>query len=142
LGPASLATVLAQGALLHGLAYPFLTAQRRMEAQSPNKAGLLHPRYSNYLHCFAQTHKEEGLKGLYRGFPPYLLATVIALTVIPVMAEELLQRSPLMRSKGKDTASENDALYDEVMEGKKRVEEIRTETKKQEREARERAATK
>ena len=47
-----------------------------------------------------------------------------------------------MRSKGKDTASENDALYDEVMEGKKRVEEIRTETKKQEREARERAATK
>ena len=87
LGPASLQNLLAQGAILHTLAYPFLTAQRRMEAQSPGKAGMLHPRYHNYLSCLYHSFKEEGLRGLYRGYFPYLLATCITLTVVPILAE-------------------------------------------------------
>ena len=61
-----------------------------MEAQSRSKVGMLHARYNNYMSCFYHTFKEEGLKGLYRGFTPYLIATVITITAVPVLAEMML----------------------------------------------------
>jgi len=45
-----------------------------MEAQSPSKAGMLHPRYHNYMSCLYHILKEEGIRGFYKGFLPYLLA--------------------------------------------------------------------
>jgi hypothetical protein len=101
LGATSLSNIVIQGGILHSFAYPFLTAQRRMEAQSPNKAGMLHPRYGNYLSCLYHMWREEGPKGFYRGYFPQLLATGTVLTVVPFLADQMLQRSNLYgRGKG------------------------------------------
>ena len=67
-----------------------MTAQRRMEAQSSNKPGMLHPRYHNYFSCLYHSHKEEGLKGLYRGFGPHLLATALVMTIVPFVSDAML----------------------------------------------------
>ena len=84
-----------QNAVLHTLAYPFLTAQRRMEAQSSGKPGMLHPRYDNYLSCVFHSFKEEGFKGLYRGYTPYIIAVTIGFTFVPYLAEELMKLTTL-----------------------------------------------
>ena len=72
--------------VLNFFAYPFLTAQRRMEAQSPGRAGMLHPRYDNYLSCLFHIKKEEGFRSFYRGFPVYLIAVLISALVVPTFA--------------------------------------------------------
>jgi len=90
-----------------------------MEVQSRAKVGMLHPRYDNYLSCLFHTFKEEGVKGLYRGFTPYMIATLITLTAVPVLAELMLTRSHLY---GVSSTMNNDDLYDEVAEGKARIE--------------------
>lgn len=93
---------------------------------------MLHPRYGNYLSCLFHTFKEEGPKGLYRGYPPHMLATAITFALIPILADSILQSSPLMRSGSKyDRAEKNDALYDDVVEGRERVEQVRAAQKKQ-----------
>jgi len=71
----------------HCLAYPFLTAQRRMEAQSIKTPGMLHGRYKNYLSCMYNMKHEEGIRGFYRGFPVYLVAVSISTLIVPVISE-------------------------------------------------------
>jgi hypothetical protein len=80
---------------------------------------MLHPRYHNYWSCLYHTHREEGFKGLYRGFPPHLLATALCAAIIPYLAEVMLSRSQFY---GVTKHSKNDELHDEVIEGKKRIE--------------------
>lgn len=87
LGVPTPGTVALQTLVFHGAAYPFLTAMRRMEAQVSDKAGMLHGRYANYPSCLYHTFAEEGFKGLYRGFPLYLVAVIISSAVVPSIAE-------------------------------------------------------
>ena len=103
---------------MHFLAYPFLTAQRRMEAQT-KQPGMLHPRYHNYFSCLYHSFTEEGIKGLYKGFPPYMLATIITISCVPFLAEEMLKRSHLYGVN--NARDKNEELYEEVIEGKKRL---------------------
>jgi len=58
----------------HTLAYPILTAQRRLECQSAQSPGMIPMRYIGLLHCIGLTKREEGIKGLYRGYFAYILA--------------------------------------------------------------------
>ena len=87
---------------------------------------MLDPRYHNYFSCIFHSHKEEGLKGLYRGFGPHLLATALVMTIVPFVSDAMLQRSHLY---GVDKHAENEDLLDEVMEGKKRIEQKRKQYK-------------
>lgn len=89
-----------------------------MEAQSSNKPGMLHPRYNNYLACLYNIQKEEGFKGFYKGFAPYAVAQAITLMVVPFIAEELLKRSNLY---GREKFDQNDQLFDEIAEGRRRI---------------------
>ena len=89
-----------------------------MEAQSPNTAGLLHPRYSNYLHCLYTIHKEEGLRGFYRGFPLFLLATAIVTLGIPVVTEISMHSTALY---GKDREAGVNDLKEEVDKARERI---------------------
>lgn len=55
---------------------------------------MLHPRYSNFWHCFYQTFKEEGItKGLYRGYCAYMVAFPLTYIVAPMLAQGLLENS-------------------------------------------------
>lgn len=104
----------------HAIAYPFMTAQRRMEAQIKGKPGMLHPRYSNYASCMYHIFREEGIRGYFRGFPVYLMAAAITFGFVPLAANALLETSILYGNK-KGTRSDNQELYDEVAEGRERL---------------------
>lgn len=90
-----------------------------MEAQSPSKAGMLHPRYNNYLYCLYNIRLEEGWRGYYKGFPPYFIATAMIYGLIPFLSESLLHNSRLYGREG--VGKDNEDLYDEVAEGRKRL---------------------
>ena len=70
-------TYLVQNFFFHSLAYPILTAQRRLECQSTARAGMLPLRYLGVIHGLGLTYREEGLKGLYRGYIAYVLAVIL-----------------------------------------------------------------
>ena len=44
-------------------------------------------RYEGAVHCAGLMFREEGLRGLYRGYIPYMLATTIYWVMVPLMAE-------------------------------------------------------
>ena len=90
-----------------------------MEAQSPNTAGMLHPRYANYFHCLYLTRKEEGIRGFYRGFPLYLIATMILTLAVPFGAELIMHQSPLY---GKDKSGQILDLQQDVDAARERIE--------------------
>ena len=90
-----------------------------MEAQSPNTAGMLHPRYSNYLHCLDTIRREEGMRGFYRGFPLYLAATTIMTLAIPICAELTMHQSVLY---GVDKEARVNDLQEEVDRARERIE--------------------
>ena len=71
-------TYLVQNFVFHSLAYPFLTAQRRLECQTSSRAGMLPLRYLGNIHALGLMWREEGIKGLYRGYVAYLLAVSLA----------------------------------------------------------------
>lgn len=50
------------------LSYPIETVGRRLECQI-NKPGMIPMRYKNTFHALKLITKEEGFRGLYRGFP-------------------------------------------------------------------------
>jgi hypothetical protein len=79
---------------------------------------MLHPRYNNYLSCLYHSFSEEGIRGLYKGFPPYLIATLITITLVPFLAEEMLKRSNLYGVSSNDKTEE---LHLEVAEGRERL---------------------
>jgi len=67
-------TYLIQNLVFHSLAYPILTIQRRLECQTTARAGMLPLRYMGIVHCLGLMWREEGVKGLYRGYLAYLVA--------------------------------------------------------------------
>lgn len=107
-------TYLVQNLAFHTLAYPLLTAQRRMECQSTVRAGMLPLRYLGLIHCLGLMWREEGkLRGLYRGYLAYLVAISFVITVVPISAELIMLKSPLYGH-----FEDSDDLYKEVMHNK------------------------
>lgn len=39
------------------------------------------------MHCLGLTYKEEGIRGLYRGYSAYILAMAIYMAVVPIVTE-------------------------------------------------------
>jgi len=118
-------TYLVQNLIFHSLAYPFLTAQRRLECQTTARAGMLPLRYLGNVHALGLMWREEGLKGLYRGYVAYLIAvseslitlsqTSVLITVVPVAAELVMLKSPFYGHY-----EDSDELYKEVMQKSQR----------------------
>jgi len=54
------------------LIYPIITVMRRMETQS-KRIGMIPRRYLSARHCLGLMYREEGLKGLYRGYSSFLV---------------------------------------------------------------------
>ena len=69
------------------LAYPLLTVQRRLECQSADRAGMIPTRYLGPIHATGLMLKEEGIRGLYRGYSAYMIATFMYLAIVPIAAE-------------------------------------------------------
>lgn len=67
-------------------------------------------------------YKEEGIKGFYRGYIPHMMANAILLIAVPLVAQQMLEKSTLY---GKSKSEQNELLYDEVAERKERIEKIR-----------------
>ena len=83
---------------------------------------MLHPRYGNYASCIYHMFKEEGLKGFYRGYIPHMLATGITLTIVPMLAQSILEKSNLY---GKSKSDQVESLHDEVTQRQERINSIR-----------------
>lgn len=54
--------------------------------------------------------REEGLKGLFRGYVAYLFATSMIITMVPITAELIMLKTPFYGNY-----EDNDELYKEVM---------------------------
>jgi hypothetical protein len=52
-------------------------------------------RYLGPLHTLGLMWREEGMRGLYRGYTAYLLATSLYICIVPLMAEFSVKRSAL-----------------------------------------------
>ena len=85
--------------------------QRRLECQSAKNAGMIPMRYIGPLHAFGLTLREEGFKGLYRGYFAYLIATAIFTTGVPLYAETSCMNKPITGYYDDDV----NKMYDEVM---------------------------
>ncbi len=70
----NLYTYIAQCLMFHTAAYPLLTVQRRLECQSTTRAGMIPKRYIGVIHGVGLMWREEGFKGLFRGYVAYMLA--------------------------------------------------------------------
>jgi hypothetical protein len=68
-------------------------------------------RYIGAIHCFGLMFREEGMKGLYRGYIAYFFATIIYLAIVPIAAELMMHKTALY---GK--FEDNSDLYNEVMD--------------------------
>ena len=68
--------------VLETLAYPLLTVLRRLEAQGGRRAGMLPSRYIGPLHATGLMFREEGIRGLYRGYCAHVPAMVIQWSII------------------------------------------------------------
>lgn len=93
------------------IAYPLLTVQRRLECQSVKNAGMIPMRYIGPLHALGLTLREEGLKGLYRGYLAYLVATSIFTFGVPMFSEVGCMNKPITGHYDDDV----NKMYDEVM---------------------------
>lgn len=94
--------------------YPILTVQRRLEGQSYNRAGMIPSRYMGAVHGLGLTYREEGLRGLYRGYWAYIIATAIYLAVIPLAAEISFLNTKLSGN----IADDNSDVYAELLKKK------------------------
>jgi hypothetical protein len=52
-------------------------------------------RYLGPIHCVGLTLREEGIRGLYRGYTAYILAMSIYMCVVPIATEICMQKTPL-----------------------------------------------
>ena len=83
-------------------------------------------RYLGVLHTLGLTYREEGLKGLYRGYIAYVLAvsnnvvnslqTSLIITLVPISAELLMLKTPFYGNY-----EDSDELYKEVMNKQKQL---------------------
>mmetsp|Transcript_17404 Transcript_17404/g.19829 ORF Transcript_17404/g.19829 Transcript_17404/m.19829 type:complete len:361 (+) Transcript_17404:33-1115(+) len=75
-------TMLIASTQLNGiLTYPLITIARRLHCQDP-APGMLPLRYSGVSHALKLIIKEEGIKGIYRGYLCYALANLIMMVGI------------------------------------------------------------
>ena len=65
-------------------------------------------RYLGPIHATGLMLREEGLRGLYRGYTAYLLATVFYITVVPLLTEASMFNMAINGSYKNET----DDLYD------------------------------
>ena len=70
-------------------------------------------RYAGPLHCFGLIFREEGIRGLFRGYVPYIAASMIVFGVLPFLAELSMLKDPIYGEIKSDKTTE---LYDEVKE--------------------------
>ena len=73
--------------------------------------GMIPTRYMGPIHALGLTWREEGMRGLYRGYWAYLIATSIYLLIVPIAAELSLSKSGFAGNIHDDSAD----LYFEVM---------------------------
>jgi len=73
--------------------------------------GMIPTRYMGPIHALGLTWREEGMRGLYRGYTAYIIGTCIYLLIVPIAAELSLSKSGLAGNIHDDT----DDLYREVM---------------------------
>ena len=57
-----------QNFIMAGVAYPFLTIQRRIECQSNKRSSMLPKMYKNSYDAAKKIIKKEGFRALYKGF--------------------------------------------------------------------------
>jgi solute carrier family 25 (adenine nucleotide translocator) protein 4/5/6/31 len=72
------------------LNYPYDTVRRRLMMQSGRSRSAL--QYSGALDCVAKVAREEGLRGFYRGFVPYLVrssGSVVLIALHPLLKQRL-----------------------------------------------------
>jgi hypothetical protein len=69
--------------------------------------GMIPTRYLGPVHALGLCWREEGMKGLFRGYTAYILATSIYLVIVPLVAELKIQRSAFYGTQRDD----NDDLY-------------------------------
>ena len=50
----------------------------------------------NGIHAFGLIRREEGFRGLYRGFTAYMIGMSVYLTIIPILAHFSLLQEPIM----------------------------------------------
>lgn len=81
--------------LLYTLAYPFLTVQRRLEVSDTTRPGMVPTRYLGPIHAFGLISREEGYRAFYKGLVPYLVATSLTISLIPIIGEYKMMQSPL-----------------------------------------------
>ena len=98
------------------LAYPILTIQRRLMCQSNYRAGMIPMRYASPVHALGLTFREEGLRGLYRGYVPFFIASAIFWGIVPLAAEFSMVSNPMLGNFEPDRQGE---LLDEVRELKR-----------------------
>lgn len=67
-------------------------------------------RYIGPLHAFGLTLREEGMRGLYRGYFAYAIATSIYVTCVPLLTEMTVLNRPISGHYDNDV----NQLYDEV----------------------------
>ena len=73
-------------------------------------------RYIGPIHATGLMLREEGFRGLYRGYTAYILATAFYLITVPLLAE----LSMLKMAIGGNYEDEMDYLYDSVKAGRKK----------------------
>lgn len=67
-------------------------------------------RYLGLIHGLGLIFREEGVKGLYRGYVAYLLSMSLVVTMVPVFAEMMMLKSAYYGNY-----EDNDELYKDVM---------------------------
>jgi hypothetical protein len=77
--------------------------------------GMIPTRYFGPIHATGLMLREEGIRGLYRGYFAYLIATSIYIAIVPLAAELSIQKTALCGFVNDDT----DELYQEVVLHKK-----------------------
>ena len=59
------------------------------------RAGMVPTRYLGPIHAFGLISREEGYRAFFKGLVPYLIATSLTLSLIPIIGEYKLMESPI-----------------------------------------------
>ncbi|CAI2372067.1 unnamed protein product [Moneuplotes crassus] len=86
---------------IQALIYPIITVMRRIEAQT-DRAGMIPQRYINARHCLGLTWREEGIRGLYRGFTSFSIGMTLFLALVPLTAYLGSLNNPVMGFRDPD----------------------------------------
>ena len=71
---------------------------------------MIPPRYIGPIHATGLMMREEGLRGLYRGYTAYMIASAFYLITVPLLAE----LSMINSAYSGNYVDETDTLFDKV----------------------------